>query len=180
MHPMNSKIIYNNQTINFTIVRKPTLKHTYITIQRNGKVVIKANRFVSEKCIDEFVLKKASWILKKQSFFKQNYLHNNYQITKEEAKKVITPLVEKWSKIMNLYPTNITFRNNKTRWGSCSTKNRLSFNIWLLKFPLETIEYVVVHELAHIKYKNHSKEFWSFVESFLPDYKLRQLKLKGI
>jgi len=90
---------------------------------------------------------------------------------KQEARETITPLVKKWSEKMKLNPSNIGFRKAKSRWGSCSSQNSLSFNYYLSKLPLPIVEYVVVHELAHIKEKNHSKNFWAIVEEFLPNYR---------
>ena len=172
---MNLNITYNCETITFKLIRKLSLKHTYITIQRDGSVVVKANHLISKSRIKNFVLQKASWILKKQALYQQKPLRDIQNIfSKQQAQEVITPLVKKWSEIMNLHPTYIGFRNNKTRWGSCSHKNRLSFNIQLLRLPIESIEYVVVHELAHIEHKNHSREFWNLVEKYLPDFKARQ------
>jgi predicted metal-dependent hydrolase len=75
---------------------------------------------------------------------------------------------------MQLFYTHVGFRKTKSRWGSCSHKNSLSFSTNLAKTDPHFIEYVVVHELAHIKHKNHSKEFWNEVEKFLPDYKIRK------
>ncbi len=90
---------------------------------------------------------------------------------KSKAIEAITPMVEEWSSKMNLHPKHIGFRKAKRRWGSCSSQNSLSFNYYLMKLPLPVVEYVVVHELAHIKEKNHSKNFWALVEKFLPHYK---------
>lgn len=106
--------------------------------------------------------------------------HNTSQITlqelfndfyKKEAIMYITPLVEDWVKKMKLYPKGIAFRKTTRQWGSCSSQNSLSFSSYLMKLPLHIIEYVVVHELAHIQEKNHSTNFWALVEEFLPNYK---------
>jgi predicted metal-dependent hydrolase len=97
---------------------------------------------------------------------------------KQEAIRTITPLVKKWSDKMKLNPSNIGFRKAKSRWGSCSSQNSLSFNYYLSKLPLPIVEYVVVHELAHIKEKNHSKNFWALVEEFLPNYRMLVKELR--
>ena len=90
---------------------------------------------------------------------------------KNSAIEIIGAMVEEWSSKMNLYPKNIGFRKAKRRWGSCSSQNSLSFNYYLMKLPLPLVEYVVVHELAHIEQKNHSKNFWALVEEHLPNYR---------
>lgn len=97
---------------------------------------------------------------------------------KEEAHKLIPPLVEKWSRHMQLFPISVAFRKTKRQWGSCSGKNALSFNTMMMKLPLHVIEYIIVHELAHIRHKHHQKEFWSLVQTYLPDYKHRVAELK--
>lgn len=98
---------------------------------------------------------------------------------KTQAEEKIIPLVEKWSTIMQLYPKQISFRKTQNRWGSCSSDNKLSLSTKLAKLSLNEIEYVIVHELAHIKEKNHSKNFWAIVEKFLPAYKPIHKKLSS-
>ena len=72
----------------------------------------------------------------------------------------------------------ITIRNQKTRWGSCNSKCNLSFNLSLMKFAGDIIDYVIIHELCHLKHMNHSEEFWTLVGSFIPDYKSKRKVLK--
>jgi len=69
--------------------------------------------------------------------------------------------------------------NARKRWGSCSVKGNLNFTWRLIMAPLQVIDYVVVHELVHIKEKNHSKNFWNHVSSYLPDYKQKRKELKS-
>ncbi len=97
---------------------------------------------------------------------------------KEKAVKKITPLLKKYSKIMQVQPEHISFRKAEKRWGSCSATNRISFNYHLMKISSALIEYVIIHELSHIKHKNHSKEFWSVVKKYMHDYKTRDEKIK--
>ena len=73
----------------------------------------------------------------------------------------------------------ITVRGQKTRWGSCSSSGKLSFNFKLMKFRKEVIDYVIIHELCHLKEMNHSQKFWKLVESYCPDYKSLRKELKN-
>lgn len=97
---------------------------------------------------------------------------------KEEAKSYIPALVAQWAKTMKVNANKISFRKTKRQWGSCSAKNDLSFNTMMMKLPLDVIQYIVVHELAHIKHKHHQKAFWSFVARYLPEYKTQVKELK--
>lgn len=106
-------------------------------------------------------------------------LHNAIEnFYKQKAIEKITPLTKKWANIMEVVPEHISFRYNKNRWGSCSSTNRISFNYHLVKLSSSLIEYVVIHELAHITFENHSKEFWKLVQTNLSDYKVKEEKIK--
>ena len=74
--------------------------------------------------------------------------------------------------------TSITVRDQKSRWGSCSSRGTLSFNYRLIFAPPKVLDYVVIHELCHLTHMNHSKEFWNMVEDILPDYKEHRKWLK--
>jgi predicted metal-dependent hydrolase len=79
---------------------------------------------------------------------------------------------------MGLYPNRLSFRYAKRQWGSCSEKNNISLNIMLAKLPKDLVRYIIIHELSHIKYKNHQKEFWNFVAKYEPRYKQLTQELK--
>lgn len=93
---------------------------------------------------------------------------------KGEGKIVIANKVDYYAKIMRVTFHRITIREQKTRWGSCSGKKNLNFNWKLMLMPEAILDYVVVHELAHLKQMNHSPSFWREVETVLPDYKDRR------
>jgi predicted metal-dependent hydrolase len=102
------------------------------------------------------------------------------QIYRLLARKDLTEKVAEYAKIMGVEPASIKINGAKTRWGSCSAKKSLNFSWRLMMANDEVIDYVVVHELAHLKEMNHSPRFWSVVESVLPDYTKRQAKLKEL
>jgi len=102
------------------------------------------------------------------------------QVYKMMARKLFKEKAGSFAKSMKVVPSAIKVTSAKTRWGSCSGKNSLNFSWRLVMADDDVIDYVVVHELAHIKEHNHSARFWSIVKSVLPDYQARQRKLKQL
>ena len=101
-------------------------------------------------------------------------------------KKMLTPLIKKriyhYQSYFKIKPEKVTVRDQKTRWGSCSSSRTLSFNYRLLMAPLSVIDYIVVHEMTHLEHMNHSKSYWKRVHEVMPDYKVKEkfLKEKGM
>lgn len=102
------------------------------------------------------------------------------QVYKSEAKRIIGNKVYEYSGRMNVKPSAVKITSAKTSWGSCSGKDSLNFSWRLVMADENVINYVVVHELAHITQHNHSPRFWAVVEGVLPDYKQRRAKLKAL
>lgn len=98
---------------------------------------------------------------------------------KSEAMCILSERVRNYAGIMGVTPGEIKLSDAKARWGSCSTKNNLNFAWRLVMCPLSVIDYVVVHELSHITYKNHSPSFWARVKTVLPNYEDDQDWLKA-
>jgi predicted metal-dependent hydrolase len=97
---------------------------------------------------------------------------------KREAKEKIVGRIDYYSHRLHLFPKGIRITNARSRWGSCSRDNRLSFGWRIIMASLAVIDYVLIHELVHIREKNHSKKFWANLESILPDYRKHRLWLK--
>lgn len=89
---------------------------------------------------------------------------------KKQAELYLTERMQLWSQLTHLRPLKLVFRSNQTRWGSCSSQKHISLNWKLICQSPALIDYVIVHELCHLKHLNHSVEFWNLVESFLPSY----------
>lgn len=155
-----------------------------LEIARDGRVIVRAPMRLSQKRIDEFVSSHVGWIVRHQDI--QTQRRENHPEPSEaerqelirRAKEVLPGKVAHYAQIMGLYPTGITITGAQTRFGSCSGKNRICFSWRLMSYPEEAIDYVVVHELAHICHKDHSKAFYACVESVLPDWRERRALLK--
>ena len=171
-----------------TIIRS-NRKTVAIQVNSDLSVTVRAPRSVSEKDIEEILKKKEAWISKHIEKMKKTKERFEAEPTEkltrekvialaEEALKVIPARVEYFARVIGVTYGKITIRNQKTRWGSCSSKGNLNFNCLLMLAPPEVLDYVVVHELCHRKQMNHSKAFWSEVEKVLPDYKEARKWLK--
>ena len=171
-----------------TVIRS-NRKTVAIQVNSDLSVTVRAPRSVSEKDIEEILKKKEAWISKHIEKIKETKERFEAEPTEkltrekvialaEEALKVIPERVEYFAKVIGVTYGKITIRNQKTRWGSCSSKGNLNFNCLLMLAPPEVLDYVVVHELCHRKQMNHSKAFWLEVENVLPDYKEARKWLK--
>ena len=171
-----------------TVIRS-NRKTVAIQVNSDLSVTVRAPRSASEKDIEEILKKKKAWISKHIEKIKETKDRFEAEPTEkltrekvialaEEALKVIPERVEYFAKVIGVTYGKITVRNQKTRWGSCSSKGNLNFNCLLMLAPPEVLDYVVVHELCHRKQMNHSKAFWLEVEKVLPDYKEARKWLK--
>ncbi len=97
---------------------------------------------------------------------------------REEARRKIEERVAFYHPLTGGRYTSVTIRDQKSRWGSCSSRGTLSFNYRLIFAPLPVLDYVVVHELCHLTHMNHSREFWDKVASVMPEYKVHRQWLK--
>lgn len=96
----------------------------------------------------------------------------------QKGRSLLSSRVEIFSEKMQLYPSQLSFRSQKTRWGSCNSKGHISLNWRLVAYPLLIADYVVIHELAHLKHQDHSKRFWKLVEVYSPEYKVHKQYLR--
>ena len=95
------------------------------------------------------------------------------------AQEELPALVNVFANQMSLRPSRVTIRGQRTRWGSCSAKGALSLNWRLVQVPFEVRDYVLIHELCHLRHLNHSSRFWQFVETFCPQYRLHEAWLRS-
>ena len=160
-------------------------KRRTVSIQvKDGIVILHSPFGVTEEKLSSIASSHKEWIEKQLA--KQRKKSEKYpEPTKEEenrlrslARKILPTKLEYYSKIMGLKYGRVTITGAKTRFGSCSSKGNIAFSFRLMRYPDEAIDYVVVHELAHLKEMNHSKRFYQIIEKVLPDYKQRKRLLK--
>lgn len=162
----------------YTLVRSKR-KTVAIQVDSDCNITIRAPLRLSQKEIDKILLEKKAWLEKtiisqreKKKNFKE-YSDEDIKLLRQKAKEILPAKVEYYAKIMQVEPAYVKINSAKKRYGSCSGTNNLNFSLYLMDKDERFVDYVVVHELAHIKHHNHSKDFYKFVEKFMPDYKER-------
>ena len=170
----------------FRLVRSKR-KTCAIEVSINGDIIVRAPLYMPEYIIKNFVNSKRDWIdtsrrrlAQKQAEHKEIEPLSPDEMNSliNQAMTVIPPIVKRYADILGVTYGKITIRNQKTRWGSCSSNGNLNFNCLLMLAPGDVLDYVIVHELCHRKHMNHSKEFWGEVEKIIPDYKTSYTWLK--
>ena len=168
-------------------VIRSSRKTMVLEIIKDGMILVRAPYRMPESEIRRFIQEKSDWIEKHVQRIeeRQRTLTPVEGLTMKDIRKladqasvVIPKRVEYFAEKIPVTYGRITIRNQKTRWGSCSSKGNLNFNCLLMLAPPEVLDYVVVHELCHRKEMNHSERFWREVENILPDYRERKKWLK--
>lgn len=167
----------------YTLIRSKR-KTISIEINENCQIIVRAPLRMTDRAIDKFVNEKSGWIekalvkMENRRNTKKQYSDDDVKLLYLKAREILPTRLEYWSKITGFTPTGVKITTAKKRFGSCSPKNSLCFSVFLFDYPMPAIDYVIVHELCHIKEHNHSARFWREVEKILPDYKQRQKLLK--
>ena len=163
---------------NYTLVRSRR-KSVSIRVDSDCNITVRAPLRTSQNEIDKILLERKDWLEKaiisqreKKKDVKE-YSEEDIKLLRKNAKEIIPRKVEYFANLMQVNPNSVKINSAKKRYGSCSGTNNLNFSLYLMDKDERFIDYVVVHELAHIRHHNHSKDFYKFVEQFMPDYKER-------
>lgn len=170
----------------FTLRRNRRSKSIRITVVSGGEVFVSAPFGLPYEKILSFVEKHREWIRDKvgkyKKFPKKNLSKSDekklYKKYKAEAFQFTKKKVDFWNSLYKFSFKKISIRNSKTRWGSCSSKGTLSFNYKILFLPAHVSDYLVIHELCHIKEKNHGPAFWSLVALKCPEFRKTRAQLR--
>ena len=165
--------------INYKIRSSYRARKIRITVSCDGAVMVTQPVGMPDQRILDFVSSKMSWIRQKLDFFskidwsQRIVLPNRrgeYLKYKTQVRALVKERLEYYNQSYNFSYNRIFIRNQKTRWGSCSGNRNLSFNYKLIFLSERQRDYVIVHELCHLKEFNHSKRFWDLVKQHFPDY----------
>ncbi|MFR8011727.1 MAG: M48 family metallopeptidase [Clostridia bacterium] len=167
-------------------LRRSRRKSISMEITDDLHILVRAPQWMRIEDIERFVSEHERWAerhlerLHARREREQPYESSPQAVAelKSRASEQIPPRVAYYAQRMGLHPTGVKITAARKRFGSCSGKNSLCFSYWLMLYPPEAVDYVVVHELAHIVHKNHSPAFYRLIEQYLPDYRERIKMLK--
>lgn len=155
-----------------------------LEVTREGRVLVRAPLRMPQGEIKRFVASHAAWLEKAQAKVAARQAahppltEQETAALRQRAKELLPDRVAHYAAIMGVTPKSVKITSARTRFGSCSGKNGICFSLYLMQYPEEAIDYVVVHELAHIRHHDHSPAFYAEVAKVLPDYKERMKLLK--
>ena len=148
--------------------------------RENLDIILPKKKFLNKVllfafCPEDFLEKNKVWIFKnierlsKKS--QKKVFQKDWKQNKEVFLKVAKQKIEEFNTFYNFKYKKVNIRDQKSRWGSCSQKGSLNFNYRVFLLPKKEMDYVIIHEICHLKEMNHSKKFWDLVEKKSPDYK---------
>ena len=165
-------------------LRRSRRKTLALEVTREGQVIVRAPLRMSAKQIERFIATHADWIVRTQKRQRDRLAAHPEPDEKRRAELIrrakaeLPPKVAHYARLMGVQPTGLAITSARTRFGSCSGKNRICFSWRLMDYPEAAVDYVVVHELAHIVHKNHGPQFWALVGQYMPDYRARRALLR--
>lgn len=161
----------------FTLIHSAR-RTVQLEIGKSGEITVKAPYGYTKSRAEAFVESHSDWINSRQpAIIKRNNVYAAADREKDlaaTAKTVLTALTKKYAAIMGAEPQYVGITSAKKRFGSCTAQKGINYSKYLVLYPTRAVEYVVVHELAHTRHHNHSKEFYNFISRFMSDYKERE------
>ena len=173
---METKIILDNQIIKYQIKKSRRAKKVRLAVYCDASVVLTIPYYCSNKLVEGFIQKNSKWLFSKINNFKKRKFSlmggskKDYLGNKAKAFEIAKQRTNYFNNFYNFQFNKIFIRNQKTRWGSCSQKRNLNFNYRIIYLPQHIIDYIIVHELCHLKEFNHSRRFWNLVALQIPNY----------
>ncbi|HEY5587407.1 MAG TPA: M48 family metallopeptidase [Candidatus Paceibacterota bacterium] len=188
---IQKSIKIREKNIDYTLKVNKRSKNIRLTVHPDGRCVVTAPRYIPQFIINSFLINKSEWLISKIEYYlnlktgpckSKKEKKEEYLKYKENATLLVKERIEYFNTFYNYKWNRIVIRNQKTRWGSCSKRGNLNFNYKIVFLSKRAADYIVVHELCHLREFNHSHNFWSLVSQTIPDYLeiRKELKNKGL
>lgn len=182
---MKKRIELHKQSVEYTLKVSKRARRMRLAVYCDGTFVVTAPSSMQENVIEQFIIRKSQWILDKLSYFRDIALKitttgsvSTFQEGRESAFMFVKDRIRVLNRKYRFNYHDINIKNQKTRWGSCSRKGNLNFNYRIANLPPHLADYIIVHELCHLREFNHSQKFWKLVAKSIPEYRSIQNELR--
>jgi len=172
--------------IPYTLKKSRRARRMRLAVYCDGSVVVTSPHWVRQSIIEKFIADKSQWVLDKIQAFKKldrkiirPFSSKDYIEHRDKAHALVSDRIMFYNDVYNFSYNKICIKNQTTRWGSCSHRQNLNFNYKIVFLPEKCQDYIVVHELCHLKEFNHSRNFWALVAQALPDYAAIRKELRS-
>jgi predicted metal-dependent hydrolase len=184
---MQKEVTVGNETIPYTLRKNPRARRMRLAVHWDGSVMLTMPARSTLSFAESFVYRQRQWLLDKLAFFRglppldpvALYGRREYLQYRDAARVLVSSKLAEFAPRFGVSYGRVSIRNQKTCWGSCSRKGNLNFNYKILFLPAHVQDYVIVHELAHVRELSHSPRFWALVASVVPDYAARRRELRA-
>lgn len=174
---MKKRIELHKKHVEYTLKVSKRARRMRLAVYCDGSFVVTAPAAMDMNLVEQFIIRKSQWIIDKIEYFRSASVNilprstkRDYLANKDAAFSLAKEKIERFNRIYHFKFNQINIKNQKTRWGSCSRKGNLNFNYKIIHLPEKLADYIVVHELCHLKEFNHSQKFWNLVAKAMPDY----------
>lgn len=185
---MERRILNQGQEITYQLKRSRKRRTLALQIDPTGTVTVYAPHYAWHYFIDRFVRKHADWVKQKLLLFKERLEKYPPRPRLSETLRAewtgktqsrLPAVIARYSEALGVKPRSVKVANQRSRWGSCSARGNVRFSWRIAEFPDRVFDYIVVHELAHLKEMNHGSRFWALVADQIPDHKTHRRWLKN-
>jgi len=180
---MHKIVTLTKTNIQATLKKVRRARHMRIAVHQDGRVVVTAPHYVSYREMERFLHEHGAWVHQKipqETVRTSQDARKEFERLKERARSFVRLRINYFNQHYGFQYNRISIRNSRTRWGSCSQLGNLNFSCRIILLPQALADYVIVHELCHLKELNHSFRFWNLVKEMIPNYRETRKLLKTV
>lgn len=184
---MLRSVLSGDQEIVFTVQRSARRRTVSLQVTPAGDVMVLAPSFTWNFFIDRMVRRHADWVIQKLAYWKEQtarhpprpqILDSSREAFGLKTRERLAAVLDSYADRLGVRPRSVQVSNQRRRWGSCTVRGDLRFSWRMAELPPEIFDYIVVHELAHLKEMNHGPRFWALVSAVFPDHKTHRRWLR--
>lgn len=180
----HGKIFVDNREVEYRIQKHKAAKRINIRLYDHKNIRVTVPRLIPYRAGEKFLYTQKKWLerslkqIEKRNNFAKPLTRKDYLANKEKARGILSKKLEQFNSYYGFSYNKIFVKDQRSRWGSCSSKGNLNFSYKIIFLPEHLADYIIVHELCHLGEMGHSVDFWKLVERTIPDHRERRKELR--